>query len=81
MSMAVDIVPPALIGAYLVLSIVYRWTSRIPLGAAFILLLLSALTFSVDSLCDHLAFSSFYFLVAGAILLVVEHIRERRREE
>jgi hypothetical protein len=80
MSMAVDIVPPALIGVYIVLGIVLRWKPKVALVVAFAALLLSCFTFPVHDLSDHLAFSAFYLLVAGAILLLVEHIREREQE-
>jgi hypothetical protein len=78
MSLAADIVPPALIGVYIVLGVVFRWKPKVALVAAFAALLLSCFTFPVHDLSDHLAFSAFYLLVAGATLLLVEHIRERK---
>jgi hypothetical protein len=81
MSMAVDIVPPALIGGYIVLGIVFRWKAKVAFVAAFAALLFSCFTFPIHELSDHLAFSAFYLLVAGAILLLVEHMRERKQRE
>jgi hypothetical protein len=81
MSMAVDIVPPALIGGYIVLGIVFRWKAKVAFVAAFTALLLSCFTFPVHDLSDHLAFSAFYLLVAGATLLMVEHMRESKQGE
>jgi hypothetical protein len=65
---------------YIVLGIVLRWKPKVALVVAFAALLLSCFTFPVHDLSDHLAFSAFYLLVAGAILLLVEHIREREQE-
>jgi hypothetical protein len=81
MSLAADIMPPVLIGGYMVLGIAFRWKAKVAFVAAFAALLLSCFTFPIHELSDHLAFSSFYFLLAGAILLLAEHIRERRQED
>ena len=81
MSLAADIVPPALIAIYALLSIVFRWKPEIPIFAAFLLLIATGITFAsgAQGVADHLGFSVFYLIVAGAILLVIRHIRERRR--
>ncbi len=82
MSMAADIVPPSVILAYVVLSIIFRWRPVIPLVAAFFLFAVTGVTFALGGqvVADHFGFAVFYLLVAGSILLVVEHFRERKQE-
>ncbi|MDM7999859.1 MAG: hypothetical protein QUS33_07645 [Dehalococcoidia bacterium] len=83
MDLALDITPPALILIYTLLSVVFRWSPQIPLVGAFVLLVITGLTFmfGADGVADHFAFSVFYLLVSGAILLIVSHIRENTRKE
>lgn len=82
MSMAADIVPPAVILGYVVLSIILRWRPAIPLVVAFILFAVTGVTFALggQDVADHFGFAVFYLLVAASILFVVEHLRERNKE-
>ncbi len=82
MELAAYITPPILIAAYTLLSIIFRWSPRIPLAGALVLLVAAGLTFlfGAQRVADHLAFSVFYCLLSGAILLAVNRIREGYRE-
>lgn len=78
MELAADITPPCLIAFYTLLSIIRRWNPQTPLVGAFLLLVVTGLTFlfGADGVADHFAFSVFYLLVSGAILLVAKRVRE-----
>ncbi len=81
MNYVFDLVPPALIALYCALAVRHRWEPRGPILAAFGLLLLSAVTWPLRGLSDRLAFCAFYFLLAGAALLLADSIRRRRHRE
>jgi hypothetical protein len=78
-----DIVTCAVIGTYILLAIILRLKPNLPLMAAPVLLAVTGIALAVDNqdLADQLGFSVFYLLVGGAVLFVVERVRERQPGE
>jgi hypothetical protein len=78
-----DIVTCAVIGTYILLAIILRLKPNLPLMAAPVLLAVTGIALAVDNqdLADQLGFSVFYLLVGGAVLFVVERVRERKPGE
>jgi predicted membrane channel-forming protein YqfA (hemolysin III family) len=78
-----DIVTCAVIGTYILLAIILRPKPNLPLMAAPVLLAVTGIALAVDNqdLADQLGFSVFYLLVGGAVLFVVERVRERQPGE
>jgi len=78
-----DIVTFAVIGTYVLLAIALRMKPNLPLIAAPLLLAIAGIALAVDNqdLADQLGFSVFYLLLGGAVLFVVEHVRNRQPGE
>jgi hypothetical protein len=78
-----DIVTCAVIGTCILLAIILRLKPNLPLMAAPVLLAVTGIALAVDNqdLADQLGFSVFYLLVGGAVLFVVERVRERKPGE
>lgn len=78
-----DIVTCAVIGTYVLLAIILRVKPNLPLMAAPVILAVTGIALAVDNqdLADQLGFSVFYLLVGGAVLFVVERVRERPPRE
>ena len=76
-----DIVAVSLIAGYVVLSVILHLRLNLPLIAAPFLLGMTGIAFALgkQDLADQLGFSFFYLLVGGAVILIVEHVRERTR--
>lgn len=76
-----DIVAVSLIAGYVVLSVILHLRLNLPLIAAPFLLGMTGIAFALgkQDLADQLGFSFFYLLVGGAVLVIVEHVRERTR--
>jgi len=77
-----DIVAVSLIAGYVVFSAILRLRLNLPLIAAPFLLGMTGVAFALgkQDLADQLGFSFFYLLVGGAVLFVIERVRERKRE-
>jgi hypothetical protein len=77
-----DIIAASLIASYVVFSIIGHPKPNLPLIAAPFLLGLTGIAFALgrQDLADQLGFSFFYLLVGGAVLFVIERVRERKRE-
>jgi predicted membrane channel-forming protein YqfA (hemolysin III family) len=78
-----DIITCAVIGTYVLLAIALRVKPNLPLIAAPLLLAIAGIALAVDNqdLADQLGFSVFYLLLGGAVLFVVEHVRDRQPGE
>lgn len=59
---------------------IFRWEPRIPIAIALILLAATAIVNDEDW-ANHFALYAFYLLAAGMVLLLVQHIRERRPKD
>lgn len=79
----VDIVTCSIIGAYVLLAVILRLKSNLPLIAAPLLLVVTGIVLASgqQDLADQLGFSVFYLLVGGAVLLVADRVRQRPRKE
>lgn len=65
--------------AVLVIFAIKKYDSRIPIGFALILLVLSAveLAFASEAMANTIAIYAYYYLVVGVLLQLIEYVREK----
>lgn len=74
-----DIVTVSLAAAFLIVSAMLHLKPRLLLITALLLMGVSGIAFALgkDDLADQLAFSVFYLLIGGSVMLILEHVKKR----
>lgn len=73
-----EIVTLVLVASYFAVSIILRLPPRIAIIAGLALLTVSAIWYAttLGGWSDEIAIFAFYFLAAGTLLILIEHLRE-----
>ena len=76
-----EILTLAIFLALLIIFAKQKYDSRIPIGFALLLLVITAfvLAFSSEALANRIAIYSYYYLVVGVVLQLIGYIREKPR--
>lgn len=73
-----DIIVLVFISVYIIVSACFRWKPSMAIATALALLIASAITLALGQqyLSEQLVICTFYLLVVGIVLLLLQHIRK-----